>query len=61
MSSYYLCDVCRRQAGSVEMKNYCCLAPGKAWITHKTRRVMDDGKEDPRDVCRFYEPREKVE
>lgn len=58
MSSYYLCDTCRNQAGSVEMNNYCCLAPGKGSLTYKTRKVVSD-EQTPAEVCKHWKPKEK--
>ena len=57
MSSYYLCDTCRNQAGSLEKGNYCCIAPGMGRLTHKTRKVTSDG-ETPSDVCKHWKPKE---
>ena len=59
MSSYYICDTCDHRAGSVEMGNYCCLAPGMGRITYKTRKAITDQEENPLEVCRHFVPRKE--
>ena len=53
MSSTCLCDLCGKQAGTVELGNWCCLAPGMGRLRHRDRKICYDNQ-NPRDVCRFY-------
>lgn len=58
MSKGFLCDLCAKQAGSIEMGNWCCLAPGMAAMTYKRRKAIEYGQDDPHAVCRHFETRE---
>jgi hypothetical protein len=58
VSSYYLCDTCRKQAGRAEMGNWCCLAPGKGRMRYADRKAICDGQR-AQDVCGFYTPKKE--